>query len=57
MSRDTICREFGEGGAANRRDVPRPLNPHRPSDIAWDAWNAGWDDEEGSAFCMAGKRA
>jgi len=49
----SICRAFGEGSAANRAREPRASNPYRPSDELYDAWNAGWDDEEGPAFVLS----
>ena len=50
-----ICREFGNGAAANRNEQPRAANPHMPSDALYDAWNAGWDEEEGPAFVLTAR--
>lgn len=51
--RAAITREFGNGAAANRAGEPRSANPYRPSSELYDAWNAGWDEEEGPVFGVA----
>lgn len=48
-----LLQRFAEGRAASRNHQPRPTNPHRPSDAAWDAWNAGWDEQEGPVYRVA----
>jgi hypothetical protein len=53
QEKQAICREFGNGAAANRNGEPRASNPHRPSDPLYDAWASGWDEEEGPAFKVA----
>lgn len=52
-TKQAVCREFGNGQAANREGQPRANNPHRPSDELYAAWDAGWGEEEGPAFQVA----
>jgi hypothetical protein len=52
-SDDNIRAAFDQGVAANRSDKPIAANPHRPSEsLRYDAWNAGWYDEEGPKYVV-----
>ena len=44
--REVILAAFEQGRWAAQADKPRADNPHMPSDLQYDAWNCGFDEEE-----------
>jgi ribosome modulation factor len=56
MNDRAILEAFARGQQANRAGRPISTCPHRPSEtIRWDAWIAGWWDEEGPKYVVASK--